>query len=198
MRIIAGTAKGTKPTAPEGRATRPVLDRVKESWFAVIGARAGGARVLDLYAGVGSLGLEALSRGATGCIFVESDADCVKRLREHLERARFTETAEVRPVTVEVAVADLAASGARFDLVLVDPPFKFSREDRFYADDGVLARVGKLLAPDGLVTLRRDRTGGEDAEARMPGGLVLDDHRTWGRNEVLFLGRSDTGTRGCV
>ena len=102
----------------------------------------------------------------------------------------------MRPVPVEVAVADLAASGARFDLVLVDPPFELAREDRFYADDGILARVGKLLAPDGLATLRRDCTGGEDAEARLPGGLVLDDHRTWGRNEVLFFGKSDTETRG--
>lgn len=187
MRIIAGTAKAMKLSAPEGFGTRPVLDRVKESWFNVIGRRLEGARVLDLYAGVGSLGLEALSRGAESCVFVESDGECAKLLRMHVERARFTDRAEARETRVGGALADLSRGRERFDLVFVDPPFELSRDDGFYAEGGVLARAGEILAPEGLLMLRREHAGEKDAGFPTPGNLALADRRTWGRNEVLFL-----------
>ena len=192
MRIIAGTAKGLRLAAPEGRSTRPVLDRVKESWFAVAQARRGGggvegARVLDLYSGVGSLGLEALSRGAESCVFVESDRECARLLRMHVERARFTDRAEARETRVGRALADLARGRRRFDLVFVDPPFELSRDDGFYAEDGILARAAEILAPEGLLMLRREHAGEKDSGFPTPGDLALADRRTWGRNEVLFF-----------
>ena len=196
MRIIAGTAKGMKLAAPEGLGSRPVLDRVKESWFGMLDARAGtrgieGARVLDLYSGVGSLGLEALSRGAATCVFVESDPECARLLDHHIERARFQDRAEVRRTRVEIALPDLARERQRFDLVFLDPPFELAGREDFYAERGVLERAGELLAPGGLAMLRREAAEKEGVGAKEPHGLALADRRAWGRNEVLFLaGRS--------
>ena len=104
--MIAGSARGTKLAAPEGSASRPVLDRVKESWFASIisirGGRLEGALVLDLYCGVGSLGIEALSRGAGECVFVERNAECVRLLTDHLARTRLAERATVKRCVAEI------------------------------------------------------------------------------------------------
>ena len=196
MRIIAGTARGLKLAAPPGLGTRPVLDRVKESWFASLGERVAGARVLDLYSGVGSLGLEALSRGAESCVFVELDPECMAMLEEHLERSRLAECAEVRRVDVNVALDDLARSGELFDLVFLDPPFKVAAEGNFGGPSGPLARATALLAPGGVAMLRREskgRGGRKSAPPESaPEGTKLADHRRWGRNEVLFFARADT------
>ena len=156
MRVIAGSAKGTRLAAPEGRESRPVLDRVKESWFASLTGRLGGARVLDLYAGVGSLGLEALSRGASSCVFVEHDRDCVELLEQHLARAGLSERAAVRRCAAELAVPDLAAAGDRFDLIFVDPPFAESARPDYVASDLAFARLGEVSAEGALVMLRRE------------------------------------------
>ncbi len=201
MRIIAGTAKGMKFSAPEGLGSRPVLDRVKESWFAVLGSRAGtggveGARVLDLYSGVGSLGLEALSRGAAGCVFVESDPECARLLDDHIERARLQDRAEVRRARAETALPDLARERERFDLVFLDPPFELAGKEDFYAEGGVLALAGELLAPEGWLMLRREVAGKEGAGVEVPDGLALADRRAWGRNEVLFFAGRSAGEEG--
>jgi len=185
MRIIAGSARGIRLAAPEGRQTRPVLDRVKESWFAVLGPRLDGARALDLYAGIGSLGLEALSRGAASCVFVESSRECVSRLRGHLDAARLAGRAEVLARPVEAALAGLAASGARFDIIFVDPPFAL-------VPDAALASAASLLDEhDGLMMLRREAARrGAASPVPEPAGLPLADRRVWGRSEVLFWDRA--------
>ena len=156
MRIIAGSARGLMLEAPPGHGTRPVLDRVKESWFSCLGERVGEARALDLYSGVGSLGLEALSRGAASCVFVEFDPECVGMLSTHLEKARLADCADVRRADANVALDDLDRSGALFDLVFLDPPFKVAREPGFRSPGGTLARAAALLAPGGLLMLRRE------------------------------------------
>ncbi len=201
MRIIAGTARGLKLAAPPGLGTRPVLDRVKESWFASLGERVAGARVLDLYSGVGSLGLEALSRGAESCVFVELDPECTAMLAQHLEKSHLAERPDVRRVDirrvdVNVALDDLARSGELFDLVFLDPPFKVAAEGNFGGPSGPLARATALLAPGGVAMLRREskgRGGRKSAPPESaPEGTKLADHRRWGRNEVLFFARADT------
>lgn len=197
MRIIAGSARGTKLTAPPGLGTRPVLDRVKESWFSSLGERLVGARVLDLYSGVGSLGLEALSRGAESCVFVERDPDCVAMLREHLEKSRLVDRADVRPADMIIALDDLARLGERFDLIFLDPPFKIAREPGFIAPGGTLARAAALLAPGGVAMLRREcerrrRRAPETPEAA-PEGTTFHSCRRWGRNEVVFFEQAESG-----
>ena len=194
MRIIAGRARGFRLSAPPGPVTRPVLDRVKESWFAWLAGRTAGARVLDLYSGVGSLGLEALSRGAASCVFVERDPECVSLLREHLERARLEAGAEVRRADAAVALDDLAVAGARFDMVFLDPPFELARDPGFHSHGGILPRAAGLLVAGGLAMLRRESAGrgsrGPEGGPQAPEGAVLEDRRRWGRSEVLFYRRT--------
>jgi len=118
VRIIAGTSRGAKIFAPKGLVTRPTSDRVREAAFNLIGS-VDGAAVLDLYAGSGAMGLEALSRGAESAVFVESDRDACGTIKRNLEKLRLQ--------GAEVACRDvlrfLAAEKRRFDLILVDPPY---------------------------------------------------------------------------
>ena len=122
MRVVAGTAGGRALVAPEGTNTRPTSDRVRESIFNMLfslGATED-ARVLDLYAGSGALGIEALSRGASHCTFVEQDRHAVEVIRENLETLRFNDRATVVQADALVWVE---RQEAPFDLVLADPPY---------------------------------------------------------------------------
>ena len=117
MRVVAGAFKGHRLHAPRGTRTRPTADRVREALFSLLGDVAG-LRVLDLYAGSGALGIEALSRGAASAVFVERDQRAVAAIRRNLEVV--DAEAEVRR---QDALRFLAASGGGFDLVFVDPPY---------------------------------------------------------------------------
>lgn len=122
MRVIAGDARGQALIAPRGRETRPITDRVKETLFAILGERVPGARVLDLYAGTGSIGIEALSRGAEHGTFVEHAREAVVALRTNLERTGTADRAEVVVGDVMRFLARPAASG--WGLVFLDPPYE--------------------------------------------------------------------------
>ncbi|HXG75307.1 MAG TPA: 16S rRNA (guanine(966)-N(2))-methyltransferase RsmD [Gaiellaceae bacterium] len=122
MRIVAGSRKGHRLAAPKGRGTRPTSDRVRESAFALLGS-VEGVDALDLFAGSGALGLEALSRGAAGCLFVERDRDACRVLAANVERLALP-GAEVACRDVVRVLRELAARGRRFDLVLADPPYE--------------------------------------------------------------------------
>src|SRR5207248_2544711 len=119
MRIIAGSRKGHTIHAPKGLDTRPTGDRVREAAFNLIGP-VDGASVLDLFAGSGALGLEALSRGAERAVFVESDRDAVRAIERNLDKLRLRGATVLRTDAVR-ALASEAAAGRRYDLVLVDP-----------------------------------------------------------------------------
>src|SRR6266542_119913 len=100
MRVIAGSARGRPLVAPRGTGTRPITDRVKETLFGILGERVLDAAVLDLYAGSGAIGIEALSRGAASCEFVEHDRPAVAAIRENLARAGVAEQASVHDMDV--------------------------------------------------------------------------------------------------
>src|SRR5213595_1333779 len=120
MRIIAGSRRGARIFAPKGRETRPTGDRVREAAFNLLGPGAAeGATVLDLFAGSGAMGLEALSRGAARAVFVESETAACRAIDQNLERVRLS-GAEVRCEDVE---RYLARETRRFDLVFCDPPY---------------------------------------------------------------------------
>lgn len=146
MRIIAGERKGHTILAPRGRETRPTSDRVRENVFNIVAPWVEDARVLDLYAGSGAMGLEALSRGAASVVFVESDADAVRAIERNLDRLRLTGARVVR-ANVGTALAQEAGQDRKYDLVLVDPPYTMT-------DYATLARyLPRVLADDGVAVL---------------------------------------------
>lgn len=120
MRVISGTARGRKLGELQGSDTRPTTDRVKESMFNIIQFDIPGRRVLDLFAGTGQLGIEALSRGAARCVFVDARREAVALVRSNLERTALADRAEVAQSD---ALAFLNRTAERFDLVFLDPPY---------------------------------------------------------------------------
>ncbi len=122
MRIVTGQWRGRKLVAPKGEATRPTADRTRETLFNMLASRLGGfddLRVADLFAGSGALGLEALSRGAAHCLFVEQDADALKAIRANVASLDARARSEIRAVSVLA----LPATTQALDLILVDPPY---------------------------------------------------------------------------
>jgi 16S rRNA (guanine966-N2)-methyltransferase len=151
MRIIAGSAKGTRlASVPAG--TRPVSDRAREGLFSSLGPAVVNARVLDLFAGTGALGIEALSRGAASALFVDSAPPSVKVIEENLRRTRLASRATVRRQDVLAAVRH---EFGQFDVVLLDPPYALPGREL----DGVLGEMAgqNVVSPGGLVVVTRGR-----------------------------------------
>jgi 16S rRNA (guanine966-N2)-methyltransferase len=147
MRIVAGSRRGHRIAAPKGVVTRPTGDRVREAAFSLIGP-VEGAKVLDLFAGSGAMGLEALSRGASSCLFVEEDRAAARVIQANLEKLRLT-GAVIATRGVAGALRDERARGRRYDLVLADPPY-----DAWDEHEPVLAElVPEVVEPDGLVVV---------------------------------------------
>lgn len=148
MRIIAGEARGVRLAAPEGREVRPTLDRVREAFFSIVGPSLAGMRFLDLYAGTGANGLEALSRGAAHAGFVESDAASRKLIAENIARTKFGDRARVHAVNLPGGLSQLIHE-APFEFIYADPPHRFT--DYAALLDAVAA--SGLLAAGGVIVL---------------------------------------------
>jgi 16S rRNA (guanine(966)-N(2))-methyltransferase RsmD len=167
MRVIAGAYRGRRLTAPRGTDTRPTSDRVRESLFAILGPL-DGMRVLDLFAGSGALGIEALSRGAAEAVFCDSSRAAVAAIRANLT-ALGTEQLVVRDDALRVLRTAHARHGA-YDLVFLDPPYRYA--ERWAAD--LTAGVPPVLTADGRVVTESDR------RAPLELGLPLLDERRYG------------------
>jgi 16S rRNA (guanine(966)-N(2))-methyltransferase RsmD len=176
MRVIAGSAGGVRLVAPRDPETRPITDRVKETLFGILGERVIDARVLDLFAGSGAIGIEALSRGAAHATFVERGRDAAQIIRDNLARTHLADAAELRSTDVGRFLAG-ADAGARYDLVVLDPP---------YEEDAILApleRLVPLLAPGATVVVKHFwRTA-----VPTPNGLRLWRERRFGETALTFL-----------
>jgi 16S rRNA (guanine966-N2)-methyltransferase len=175
MRIIAGERKGHTIFAPRGLETRPTSDRVRENVFNIVAPWVEGARVLDLYAGSGSMGLEALSRGAASAVFVEAEPQAIRAIERNLDKLRLT-GARVARLDAITGLAQEAASGRKYDLVLADPPYSMTDYD-------ALARYLPLvLSEDGLVVLESSaKTEPELA------GLAVQSTRKYGSTRVTVF-----------
>ena len=138
MRIIAGTHRGQRIAAPKGSATRPTSDRVRENAYNLIGP-VDGASVLDLFAGSGALGLEALSRGAARAVFVDSERDACRTINANLDKLQLHAV-----VLCQDVLRAVGSERGPFDLVLCDPPYDFDRSR-------LAPHLARLLAPDGLL-----------------------------------------------
>ena len=175
MRIIAGSRKGHMIRAPRGLATRPTSDRVRENVFNILGGRVEDAAVLDLFAGSGAMGLEALSRGAARAVFVERDPEAVRTIERNLDRLRLAGAVLRRDAVT--ALAAEAAAGRKYDLVLVDPPY-----DMYSSVQPQLARyLPAVLAGDGLLVVETDAR----LEPELP--LPLRTSRRYGQARVTLF-----------
>jgi 16S rRNA (guanine966-N2)-methyltransferase len=179
MRIIAGALGGRRLKVPRGRRVRPTADRVKESIFSILGDRFEGARVLDLFAGSGALGLEALSRGAREVDFVESDPIAARALLENIAALGCGERARLVRGSVERA---LHAAACEFDLVFLDPPYGAG----LAAGTVELLGRGAWVSPQGLVVAEHSR---RDELPEIAGILARIDRRRYGDTEVSFYTR---------
>jgi len=184
MRIVAGQFRGRTIVAPEGQGTRPTSDRARQAVFNVIehaswGRNLDGARVIDLFAGSGALGFEALSRGAAFALFVETDDSARGAIRDNMEAFGLFGACRVhRRSAVDLGVRPGSASEA-FDVAFLDPPYGQGLGEQ------ALARLieGNWLAPGALVILER---GSDEPEIDTPGYERLDA-RDYGAARVLFL-----------
>lgn len=166
MRVISGTARGRRLAVPEGRGTRPTPDRVREATFNALGSLGAiaDARVLDLFAGSGALGIEALSRGAASATFVDQDRAAIAAIEANLVTCGLDASATV----VRRAVGDFLATvgAARWDLALLDPPYETDHDawqdllDALPADLAVMESDRPIEPPFGWEVLRSKRYGG--------------------------------------
>jgi 16S rRNA (guanine966-N2)-methyltransferase len=175
MRIIAGERKGHTIYAPKGLDTRPTSDRVRENVFNIVAPWVEDARVLDLYAGSGAMGLEALSRGAASVVFIEADADAARTIERNLDKLRLTGATVVRQ-SATVALTQEAAGGRKYDLVLADPPYSMTDYEQ-------LARyLPTVLAEDGLIVLE----SAAKVEPELP-ALAVRTTRKYGSTRVTVF-----------
>jgi 16S rRNA (guanine966-N2)-methyltransferase len=178
MRVIAGTAKGVRlGRVPAG--VRPVSDRAREGLFSSLGAAVVGAAVLDLFAGTGAVGIEALSRGAETAVFVERNPAAVRALRDNLARTRLGDRAEV--VSSDALLYLTRAGAARFDLVLADPPYEAPPEQV----DAVLEGVAAGRLRDGATVVLTRRSG--SSMPVIPVSLLVARRLEYGDTAVLVL-----------
>jgi len=176
MRIIAGTHRGQRIAAPKGLATRPTGDRVREAAFNLIGP-VDGAAVLDLFAGSGALGLEALSRGAASVTFVENDRVACRTIADNLAKLKLTGAR----VTCGDAMWAVRQESRTYDLIFVDPPYEAWSE----VESKLAQQLPRLLAPNGLLVVET----GSRTEPSLP--LPLRTSRRYGSARLTLFEPSE-------
>ncbi len=161
LRVIAGTLKGRRLKTPTWDGLRPTADSLRETLFNVLGPRLEGARVLDLYAGTGALGIEALSRGATEVTFVESDRRAAALVEENLGRCGVTGGYAIIRAAAARAIETLGGSAAitQFDIILLDPPYDAEPSAALAGLDHLLAVTGVVVLEHGRRAVAPDRAG---------------------------------------
>jgi 16S rRNA (guanine966-N2)-methyltransferase len=184
VRVIAGEARGRRLAAPDSDRVRPTADRVKEALFSILTSRLGtlhGCRVLDLFAGTGNLGIEALSRGARQAVFIDSHPESLRFVRQNLATTGLAERATVLAADVLKGIARLGTANERFDLVFLDPPYG---EAQLLQQTLTALADAALLAPGGLVAAE---TAKNAAPVVGDQRLQLVDSRTYGTTTLLLV-----------
>jgi 16S rRNA (guanine966-N2)-methyltransferase len=187
MRIIAGTKRGMKLLGPKTGVSRPITDRVKESLFSVLYKYdlPSGAVVADLFCGVGSLGLEALSRGAGFVTFIEQDAKIIAILNKNIEKAGFVKESKVIRANAFAIGAPLNSERQKYALVFVDPPYAAtSSVEAGSALSRLLDLLGEQTAGDGIAIVR---TGRHTSLLDQYGEFRVIERRRWGTMSVTIL-----------
>jgi 16S rRNA (guanine966-N2)-methyltransferase len=176
MRVIGGSLGGRRLKSPPGRQTRPTSERVREAVFSML-ADVSGARVLDLYAGTGALGIEALSRGAARAVFVERDAAAARVLRENLRALGLgEERAEVRRGEALAVLESARKAQETYDLLFIDPPYSRARDWQ----EQLAAGIPPVLAPDARVVVE----SGRRAQLELP--VAVERERRYGDTSITI------------
>ncbi len=189
MRVISGKAKGARLSALSSKGTRPILDRVKESLFSILGAFVVDSVVLDVFAGTGSLGIEALSRGAKRCLFVDNNIHAVQVIKKNLQDTRFLEMAEILEKDAFALSAFLTDKCMKFDLILVAPPYRLidadskDREKIFTLLDECASR--QILNGSGIIVLQHHKK--QIVSQKNFKHLKVVDERRYGNTQLTFL-----------
>jgi 16S rRNA (guanine966-N2)-methyltransferase len=180
MRIIGGQARGRQIRLPTGCRIRPTADRVKESLFNILHP-VEGTSFLDIFAGCGNVGLEALSRGARGSVFVEKDLRLVEAIRENLRLLGFEGQGEVIAAGAQQGLSHLGKRGERFDILFADPPY----DEDFLPEILRYLEGAELLAENGIIVLQHSVR--EDPKESLTRTLVMTDQRRYGDTRLSFL-----------
>ena len=185
MRIVAGKFRGKALLSPSDASIRPTSDRAREAVFSILASRIGvhldGLKVLDLFAGTGALGLEALSRGAASAVFVDTGAEARGLIRDHIEA--FGAGGIAKLLRRDATALGPAGTMGPFDLVFLDPPY-----GKGLGEQALLSlREGGWLAADATIVLEE----AAEAEIVLPAGFALDDRREYGAAAVHFVRRED-------
>lgn len=182
MRVISGKARGTKLSSIESLSTRPTLDRVKESLFNIIQNNLRGAVVLDLFAGSGQLGIEALSRGADKAYLCDINRDAVKMIKQNLEKTKLNDKAVVINEDYKKALRTLNTN-EKFDIIFIDPPYK---ED--IAVDSIINIIHESrLKENGIIIIETDEIERDLREINKIENIKIIDQRKYGRASLIFI-----------
>lgn len=185
MRIISGDARGTKLKTLKGLHTRPTLDRIKEALFNIISSKLKDAYVLDLFAGSGSLGLEALSRGASFSVFCDNSIEAIKIIQDNIEKAKYTEKSLVIKNDYINALKTLVTKENAFDIIFIDPPY----ESNYRTKALELILEKNLLKNDGIIIVETDDEQEIEDIKNIGMNLNIYDIRKYGRVRLVFLSR---------
>ena len=184
MRVISGTARGTKLNSIDSLSTRPTLDRVKEPLFSIIQSYIQEAEVLDLFAGSGALGIETISRGAKHCTFCDKSPASIKMLKQNIEKTKFEKQSTIFLADYKKCLKELQENelNKQYDIIFIDPPYKM--------DIGVnaikLILEYNLFTKDGIIVLETDEKE-RDLKELENIKLEVKDVRKYGRVNLIFL-----------
>ncbi|MBI5676918.1 MAG: 16S rRNA (guanine(966)-N(2))-methyltransferase RsmD [Planctomycetes bacterium] len=188
MRVIAGSARGIPLNSLIGDKTRPIQDRTKESLFNILSGVIPGSRVLDMYAGTGAIGIEALSRGAMSCIFVENNRSAIEVITKNLEATKLQDKAEVLLYDVFEIIPYLEKNKIEVEIVFASPPYPLVEKDS-YRDKLLnlfsLMCSNHIIQPEGLIMLQHRKTDFEMPQETIC--LELFDIRTYGDTQLSFF-----------
>lgn len=193
MRVISGKARGTKISTIESNRTRPTLDRVKESLFNIIQNDIKDTIILDLFAGSGALGIEALSRGARKAIFCDNNYEAIRIIKDNLEKTKLIENAIIINKDYTDCINHLSNNSEQFDIVFLDPPYKLD----IAINALKLIINNNLLKNDGLIIIETDEKERELEEVQrllndndkenLDKKIIVKDLRKYGRANLIFI-----------
>ncbi|MGE5473120.1 MAG: 16S rRNA (guanine(966)-N(2))-methyltransferase RsmD [Ignavibacteriales bacterium] len=178
LRVISGKSGGLLLKSLKGMQTRPTADRIKESLFSIIGSLLDGSAVLDLFAGSGALGIEALSRGAKTAIFVDASKESINIIKENVRHTGFQETSEIYHNDYERAIKALSQNNIKFDIIFLDPPYGKGMEIK--AVESIIQK--NLISDKGIIIIETEEILADNIFE-----MKKYDERSYGRTKLSFF-----------